>query len=348
MRRSGTFFILSLLILAALACRAVQGAPEDSTRFPTATQPSATREEAVTTEVQALPTIPVSETPTAEVNPTFETSPTPAETTLVMPTMEAPPPGNKPPQSQSAEIRPAERRAELSRISAMVGFQVFDREGARLGTVSDFVINTCETYIIYFIIDLDSGERLAAPYEALTVNSGVLDAQAQAYQLSIAAKQLEEAPVFSEDQELVPTDWEEGVRAFWSQIIRLSNLTTGCRVSAPGGGTTEIHKVAYSSELIGAGLHDGLQNPLGTVEEIILSPESGKLSFFVTRLLDNTLVLVPLRVVNIPRESLGPGTEISLVLLTENERLLNAPRIGSLEEALQMQAHGAAQAHWGR
>jgi hypothetical protein len=160
----------------------------------------------------------------------------------------------------------------------------------------------------------------------------VLDARAQAIQLSWPGEALASARP-SGGQELVPTDWEAGVRAFWSQVVRLSNLTSGCRVAAPGGGMTEIHKVAYASELVGAELRDGLQNVLGQVEEIILEPESGKVSFFVTRLQEGPgLALVPLRVVNIPKEALGPGTEVSLVLLVENDLLLNAPQIDSVDE----------------
>jgi hypothetical protein len=91
---------------------------------------------------------------------------------------------------------------------------------------------------------------------------------------------------------------------------------------------------------------------LGQVEEIILEPESGKVSFFVVRLQDGGLVLVPLRVVNIPKEALEPGSEpkseLSLVLLTENALLMNAPQIQSVEQAVQMEAQGAARAYWGR
>jgi hypothetical protein len=221
--------------------------------------------------------------------------------------------------------------------------------------VSDWVVNTCETYLIYFLLTPGerltppAGSRLVIPFEAVTINSGVLDARAQAIQLAVDESQLAGAPAFPESLDLVPTDWEAEVRAFWSQTVRLSNLTSGCRVAAPEGGTIEIHKVAYASELIGAVLRDGLQNELGRVEEIILEPESGKVSFFVTRLqAGEGLVLVPLRVVNIPKEALEPGAEISLVLLTENDLLLNAPQIESLEEAVQWRAHGAAQSHWGR
>jgi sporulation protein YlmC with PRC-barrel domain len=251
-------------------------------------------------------------------------------------------------------VRPTELRAELSRLTGLLGFQVLDGEGAVLGSVADFVINTCETYIIYFLLDpaeglgVPAGSRPAAPFEAVTINSGVLDAQMEAILLPLAAGHFAHAPALPEGQELVPVDWEAEVREYWSQYLRLSNLTTGCRVSAPGG-STEIHKVAYASELLGTELRDGLQNLLGSVEEMILEPESGKGSFFVVRLQeDQSLVLVPLRVVNIPKEALGPGSQVSLVLLTENALLLNAPRVQSLEEAAQMSAQGTARSYWGR
>lgn len=336
---------LLLLALAALACRAPGPAPDNQV------------EAIETAHASVEANRPYTEIPGSGNGPTPEASvtATPIPTQTEAGRTEASPPAGKPPQSQRAEIRPVELRAALTRASALIGFQVLDRDGAFLGTVADFVINTCETYLIYFLLapaeELDSpaGSRLVVPYEAVTINSGALDAQAQAIQLSLAAGQFTGAPAFAESQELVPTDWEAEVRAFWSQIVRLSNLTTGCRVAAPGGGTTEVYKVAHTSELIGAELRDGLQNGLGQVEEIILEPESGKASFFVIRLgAGGGLVLVPLRAVNIPKEALGPGSEISLVLLTENELLLNAPQIQTVEEAVQMRAQGAAWGYWGR
>jgi sporulation protein YlmC with PRC-barrel domain len=271
----------------------------------------------------------------------------------------APPPAEKPPQSQAAEIRPPERRDQLTRLSALVGFQVIDRDGALLGTVSDVIVNTCETYLIYFLLDpaeglgVAPGNRLIIPYEVVTINSGALDVQSRAVVLQLTSGQLAGAPASPSSLELVPTDWEIEVRAYFSQWVRLSNLTTECRVAAPGtdsaGGTMVIHKIAYLTGLMGAGLFDGLQNRLGTVEEAIFSPESGKLGFFVIRLQDGSgWVLVPLRVVNIPKSALEPGGELSLVLLTESDLFLNAPKLAALEDSVQAEAQGKAIQHWNR
>jgi hypothetical protein len=111
----------------------------------------------------------------------------------------------------------------------------------------------------------------------------------------------------------------------------------------------ETHKVARSSQILGAELRDGLNNVLGRVEEIIVEPESGKVSFFVTgRISDNRLVLVPLRVVNIPNQSLVPGSQFSLVLLVDSSRFQKAPQVGSIEAAEQTQAQAEARGYWGK
>jgi hypothetical protein len=84
------------------------------------------------------------------------------------------------------------------------------------------------------------------PYEAVTVNSGVLDAQNQAIQLRLVPEQVTGAPVLPAGQPLTPTGWESGVRDFWSKVVRIGSLKTSCNV--PGG---PVYKVAYASQLLG-------------------------------------------------------------------------------------------------
>lgn len=345
--------IVLILALALIACRAVQGVPDSSTAEVPNDTPGAA--------VSGPQTTPPAGTGTPEAGAAQQTQAAPPENEPEptaadpAPTAGEPLSQARPPQSQAAEIRPPDRRAELTRLSNLLGFQVSGQDGALLGTAADFIINTCETYLIYFVLDpaetlnIASGSHLIVPYEVVTINSGALDAQAGAIVLSLTPGQVAAAPGVPASLELFPTDWEAGVRDYWSQVARISNLTTECRVAAPGGGTVAIQKIAYATELLGAELKDGLQTVLGTVEEAILAPESGKLAFFVVNLQDGQgLVLVPLRVVNIPNEALEPGAALELVLLTENERLLNAPRINSLEEATQDPVQGAAIQHWGQ
>ena len=266
----------------------------------------------------------------------------------------APQPSGWPPQTNAAEIRPPEMRAELTILSNLLGFQVVDINGAPLGVAADYVINTCETFIIHISMQPDpgtnsqAGMRMMLPFEMVTINSGVLDAEASAIGLYLPAEPFQAAPIVPDTLKLTPTDWEPGVREYWNQFVRLGVLTTECMVPDPASGElVPVYKTAYAGELLRAKLKDGLENELGTVVEAMLEPESGKLRFYVVELSENQgLTLVPLSATNIPKEVLDSGAEISLVLLTENEKLFNAPRYESLEDATSDRAIGDARAYW--
>ena len=185
------------------------------------------------------------------------------------------------------------------------------------------------------------------PFEAVTISSGLLDIDAQAIRMSLGQGPFQGAPTVPEDLKLTPTDWEPGVRTYWNQYVRLSNLTTECLVPDGTGNLVPVYKTVYARDLLGAQLRDGLDNLLGTVREATLEPESGKLGFYVVELEDTQeLTLVPLGVTNVPKEILDSGAEISLVLLTENEKLRNAPRFESLEAATNGSALGQARDYW--
>jgi sporulation protein YlmC with PRC-barrel domain len=337
-----TFLILTLLLVACSSGDQIQNMP-------------------TSTSYIASPTLqqsgPSSNTPTATVLPAtiMNVTNTPSQALEQPQETSTPEVSGEPPQSQRAEIRPPEMRDQLTLLSNLLPLQVVDQAGVKLGTASNYIINTCETYMIYFSLspngdsNISKGNQVIIPFEAITINSGVLDAQNRLIQLYLTPGQISNAPTVPMGQNLLPTDWEAGVRDYWSKIFRLSNLTTECRVTASGGGTVAIHKIAYATDLLGAVLYDGLQNVLGTVQEAILEPESGKLGFFVVSLQgDQGLVLVPLRVVNIPTEALEPGSKISLVLLTENDILFNAPKIDSVEAATSAEVQNKARQYWSR
>ena len=69
----------------------------------------------------------------------------------------------------------------MTRLSNLLHFKLTGWNGADLGAISDYVINTCETYIIYMRVDpakdlkLPAGRQLMIPFEAVTINSGILD-----------------------------------------------------------------------------------------------------------------------------------------------------------------------------
>ena len=278
------------------------------------------------------------------------TTDTPGAGGQAAPATSAPLPGGKPPQSTAAEIRPADRRAELTRLSNLLQFQVLGLNNTVLGKISDYIVNTCETYIVYFVVDpasalqLAPGSKLIIPYEAVTINSGALDAQAKAIIMQLVPNQLKAAPPVSGAPQLLPTNtWEDAVRAYWQQVVRVGKLSTVCNT---GGGATQ--KIAYATQLIGAQLKDGNGSLVGTVQEGILAPESGKMDFYVVTLKDNSgMLLIPLAKTNIPTDALQPGAKIELVLLANTARLAGAPRVTSMDQATDAAAQGAARGYWG-
>ena len=222
---------------------------------------------------------------------------------------------------------------------------------ANLGSVSDYIINTCETYIIYFVVypasdlKLPVGQKLVIPFEAVTINSGILDAQAKAIALSIGPEPLKSAPTVAAALPLFPLDWEQPARDYWQKVVRVGKLSSECR--AGGGGP--IHKIAYASQLIGAQLKDGNHNLLGAVQDAILEPESGKLGFYVLQLQNNPgLILIPLAKTNIPDAALQSGAKIELVLLADSARLAGAPRLADINQATDAGAQSAARGYWGQ
>ena len=258
--------------------------------------------------------------------------------------------GDKPPQSQAAEIRPKEMRTELTHLTNLIGYQVLDGNGDKLGVASDYIVNTCETYIIYILMEPEAslnvapGSRVVIPFEAVTINSGVLDAENKAIQLRLTPEQFSGAPTFPAGQQLTPTDWEEAVRAFWSKAVRIGMLGTSCNVS--GG---PVYKVALATQLLGVELYDGENKLLGAVQEAILEPESGKVGFYIVKpATGDGLVMVHLRAINIPKESLLPGETLTLVLTSDPQVFWDAPRITSVDEADDVALQSKMRQYWDR
>jgi sporulation protein YlmC with PRC-barrel domain len=241
-------------------------------------------------------------------------------------------------------------RTKLTHLANLIGYQVLDENGNKLGIASDYIINTCETYVIYILMEpaaslnIAPGSRVVIPFEAVTINSGILDAQNKTIQLRLIPGQFSGAPAFPAGQQLIPTDWEGAVRDFWMKAVRIGMLSTKCGVNNP------IYKVAYATQLLGVKLYDGNKNLLGTVQDAILEPESGQIGFYLVKpAAGDGLVMVTLGSTNIPDEALLPGGALTLVLLAEpTTRFWDAPRITSVDQADDYTLQGKMRQYWGR
>jgi hypothetical protein len=253
-----------------------------------------------------------------------------------------------------AEILPAEGREQLIRLSNWTDFSLADQSGQAIGQVQDYIVNVCEAHILYMLVEREGSEMLI-PFEAVTVNGGSIDAENRTITLALDGAQFADAPTLDQRPDLTAADWEGDVRGYWDGVVSLSSLDTSCSVPLPGVEDTSdaegnqegvnVSKLAYASSIPGASLQDGNQNPLGQVQDALVEPESGQLFFLAVQLEDGGTVLVPMGAVNVPDDAATQEGPLTLVLLVDNDVLLSAPTIDSLD-AVTTNVDQAAHDYW--
>ena len=324
MKRFTKLAIFLSLALILMACQMTQQIAKQISKKTATPDSAATATASLTTD-----------TPIDKVSPTEQANPVVSK---------------KPIQSQAAGIQPMAMRTKLTHLPNLIGYEVVDKKGDKLGVASDYIVNTCETYIIYILMQPDvslhiaSGNLVVIPFEAVTINSGVLNAQKKTIQLQLSPAQFSGAPTLTPLQQLTPTDWEGPVRDFWMKSVRIGVLKTSCNTS---GGPS--YKVAYATQLLGVTLYDGRKALLGSVQDAILEPESGQFSFYIVKPAKGSgLVMVPMGNTNIPKEALLPGATLSLVLLAQPEVFWGAPTIASADQADDFNMLAKMRGYWGR
>jgi sporulation protein YlmC with PRC-barrel domain len=298
-------------------------------------------------------------TPTAQLDtqepadPAMEATPTaaPVETETLPAT---PPPAEETPAStpqtgetgegtlRGAQVVPDTGREQATLLSELLGYSIVDQNGTNLGSVDDFILNLCEAHIVYVVLDadptlnLENGNMAVFPYETVTLENGIIDVDQRVITVNLASEQFSSAPSTNERFDLATTDWEADIRSHWSEVGRLSNLSTECRVPAAGSegsARQTITRIEYATEVLDMQLQDGNGNLIGQVEEVLVEPESGWLPFMAIRPNENLqagsgLILVPFGALNIAANE--DGATQNLVLLVEPDILENAPTVDSL------------------
>jgi sporulation protein YlmC with PRC-barrel domain len=249
--------------------------------------------------------------------------------------------GQQDPVIRGAHVIPETGRENATLLSELLNYQVADLNGTHLGTVDNYVLNLCEAHIIYIVMEADrslelQGELVVVPYEAVTLEGGVIDVDSQTIFLNFEASQLAGATAYQDRIHLADLQWEADARGYWSEMMNLSNLTTECRVPAQDGqGRQPIVRISYATEVLGAELVNGLGEQIGHIEEVVIVPESGWMRLAAIRsggLLQagQGLLAAPPGALSIYSEN--EGEDLVLVLLVEDEVLENSPRIESLPE----------------
>jgi sporulation protein YlmC with PRC-barrel domain len=241
---------------------------------------------------------------------------------------------------------------EVAGLSEMFGFQVVDSAGERVGVVRDYLINMCETYILYLVVDPDETNRAAEgqqqmliPYEAVlpSVNDGQVDMQQGLYMLNASIVELQPVPVYEINTlDLENPQWDEELQAFWSQNFGLT-VDAGCSVplntatndddqqegeSAQDAAERQtIYRLALASRLLGAVVVDGFGEQIGHLRDAAVLPESGRTEYFVIERAAGGLVALPPGAVNVRYQP--DAVQPELILLVENPVFENAPAFDS-------------------
>jgi sporulation protein YlmC with PRC-barrel domain len=197
-------------------------------------------DETATPEIELTPTsegTAVVDTPAAETTPTSGT--TTGDGTYRDYGQVPVTSGQRAPQSQAAQIMPETARSEIVLLSNWMDLVVIDSAGNRIGTVHDYVLNTCEAHIIYVAIQLDGeGETgrnvVLMPYEVVTLGGGILDVDERVIVVAISAEEFRNAPTISVDADITDVTWETETRDYWSEYVTISDLSTECMAVLTG------------------------------------------------------------------------------------------------------------------
>jgi sporulation protein YlmC with PRC-barrel domain len=128
----------------------------------------------------------------------------------------------------------------LTSLGAMLGFQVVDASGNVIGTVDDYVVNTCEANILYMLVEpaggssAGAGQLILVPYQATleTPNNGQVLAGEGQFVIDLDATALSGAPVVDTTAfDMEDPTWDVDAQAFWSEHFELA-LTAACPVPA--------------------------------------------------------------------------------------------------------------------
>jgi sporulation protein YlmC with PRC-barrel domain len=171
------------------------------------------------------------------------------------------------PPEESTIYRPSEL------ISDVIGDSVAAFGGKKLGSIQELVINPASARIAYALVSLgDFGEFtdkkvLVIPWEAVQVS-----VDRRALVLGVDEHTLRDAPGFSADRwpDMSNAQWAGHVDRYWGKKLGRSFQAT------PSGAT-----LYTTSMMIGMKVENLVRRKLGAVEELVINPDSGIISYVV-------------------------------------------------------------------
>lgn len=213
-------------------------------------------------------------------------------------------------------------------------------DGQQLGQVIDFVLNSETLNIDYVIASLAStGETVAIPWQALaqiTPEEAETALADLSLDLGIDPAVLEQAPpVDLANLDLSSAGWDSELRSFWEPLI-----TSELGQSLPQTGAEVQHLTLQALESARIVAEEAGLGELGSVEEVIVDPTTGQVTYVVVRAgealgIGEQLIPVPVEALRLAAQE--QLSNVSPELILDIQTLLNAPRFeeGQLPEDLQ-------------
>ena len=216
---------------------------------------------------------------------------------------------------------------QLEKANKILGAEIKDNGGQRLGTVKDLVIDLHNGRIVEVILGvggvLGVDEHLtAAPPGQFTCEAG-----AKTVRMDTEELQLQHAPAFKFSQ------WDENVQpSAVAEVYQYYNAKPYFAVESPSSLPAHNHTLAIirlgevqrASKLIGSGIRDTSNDKIGKVENLVVDLSAGRVVEAIVA--SGGFLGMDQELSAIPPQSLNPGLQRNeFVLDTTRDALARAP-----------------------
>jgi sporulation protein YlmC with PRC-barrel domain len=257
---------------------------------------------------------------------------------------------------RGAQVIPANRGASFNYLTNWIGMRVADSTGKVVGVASDYILNLCESHVLYIILQPDpslgikNGSQVLIPLEIVTTAGGTLDAVQKAIFLPVRASEVANAPLVNAPVSLTDLSWEQGVQAYWGKFTRFS-LSTQCGSYLPAGEGKPLTtpKIGLASHVLKATFQNEKKQSLGKVIEAVIIPDSGFIRYLAIQLdpsIENGIVLAPTGAMTIKGTDVNQEGSLITLIVGNASTLQAAPQVSSLPNPADKTWEDQSFAYW--
>lgn len=166
--------------------------------------------------------------------------------------------------------------------STIMGYSIDNSADENLGSVEDLIVNL-ETGTLHYVIVSFGGflglgdSHYAVPPSQFNWMPETTDRSAR-LTIEITEEELTSAPVFDYSTDLTAAGWDDLNRAYWNER---AGIDGGDIVSTGAGFVGAEGQSALASDLMGHGIENFVEENLGSVEDLVVSLNSGEVSYVI-------------------------------------------------------------------